>query len=88
MTEEEKVFAELKRTMAILLNLNTQEMDSIAEISSHLRNDLGIDSVESLDFLSSIEELYKIKISDYEAAKLEKVSDVISIIIKKKTMEK
>ena len=84
MTDKEKLFSGLKRIMATLLKVDIEEIDQIANMSSKLRDDLGIDSVESLDFLTSIESLYSIQILDQEAAKLEKVSDVIDLILSKK----
>lgn len=80
---KEKIFCELIEIMATLLKLETTEIEQIAKIDSNLRDDLGIDSVESLDFLTSIEKLYSIKILDEEASKLTKVSDVIDLILKK-----
>ena len=50
MTDEE-VFLELKKIMTTILKVGIEEIDQMANTNSNLREDLGIDSVESLDFL-------------------------------------
>lgn len=82
-TAKEKIFDELIEIMAVLLKLEAKEIEEITNMDSNLRDDLGIDSVESLDFLTAIEKLYSIKILDEEAVTLKKVSDVIDLILKK-----
>ena len=85
---QEEIFSQLKQIMATLLKLDSKEIDQIATLNSKLRNDLGIDSVESLDFLTSIEKLFKIQISDQEAARLETVLDAIQLILRKNSVSK
>lgn len=80
---EQKVFSELKKIMANILKVDIEEIDQMANANSKLRDDLGIDSVESLDFLTAVEALYQIDISDQEAAGLETVSDAIKLILDK-----
>lgn len=81
---EDQVFVDLKTIVSKLMKLSLAEVDGRAHQNSNLRDDLGIDSVESLDFLTAVEELYSIKISDEEATTLQTVADVITLIMKKK----
>lgn len=82
---EEKIFVGLKKIMATILKVDLEEIDQMANINSRLREDLGIDSVESLDFLTAMEALYEIEISDQEAASLETVSDAVKLILDKRS---
>lgn len=45
--------------------------------------DLGIDSIDLLDFVMKIENHFNIKIEDSELLKINSISDVISILEKK-----
>jgi len=83
MNTADNIFLNLKLIMANLLKTDLQEINQLATLNSKLRDDLGIDSVESLDFLASIEKTYSIQISDKEATKLERVSDAIDLILGK-----
>ena len=85
--DSEKIFLNLKEIMAVLLKVDIGEINAIANTNSALRDDLGIDSVEGLDFLTAIESSYSIHISDHDAAKLKTVSDVIDLIFSKKYSE-
>ena len=84
MLTAEHIFSDLKKITSRLLRLPLTEIEQIAHYDSHLKTDLGIDSVESLDLLHELESMYSIEIADEEASKLEKVSDVISLILSKK----
>lgn len=84
MLTTDQVFSDLKKIMATLLKKSLEEVEQMARYDSLLKDDLGIDSVESLDFLHALESFYSTAISDEEAARLEKVSDVIDLIISKK----
>ncbi len=53
------------------------------KIDSNFR-DLGIDSIELLDFVVKIEEEMNITISDEELLKLETIKDIVEIIDSKK----
>ena len=81
---EQIIFSDLKKIMATLLKTDLNKIDQMASLDSKLREDLGIDSVESLDFLTEIENVYSIHVLDQEAMKLERVSDVIKLILSKK----
>ena len=84
MLTNEQIFTDLKDITAKLLRINFEDIEKIAHYDSTLKNDLGIDSVESLDLLHELETRYGIEINDAEAAKLEKVSDVIDLVLSKK----
>ncbi len=45
-------------------------------------DDLGIDSLESLDFLSGLEERFKVNPDQYEANDKRKVSEIVDYILK------
>lgn len=83
--ENEKIFKELKEIMAKLLKRSYDEIDKKARIDSKLRDDLGIDSLESLDFLSAIEKGFSVEVKDSEIMELQTVADVISLIREKST---
>ncbi len=81
------IFVKLKTVMATILKLDISEVDEMTSAKSSLKDDLGIDSVESLDFLASIENMFSITIFDHEAPDLRTVQDVIDLIIKKQTVQ-
>jgi acyl carrier protein len=54
--------------------------DSQINDDSNLTNDLGADSLDTLELVMTLEEVFKIEISDSEAEKLETVSDVYTFI--------
>ena len=83
--EDEEIFKQLKEIMAKLLKRSYDEIDKKARTDSRLRDDLGIDSLESLDFLSAIEKGFSIEVKDSEIMELQTVSDVISLIREKST---
>lgn len=53
-------------------------------LDSKFQADLGADSLDSVELVLAIEEAFKIEISDKEAAKIVKVSDIVEIVISKK----
>ncbi len=84
--DQRAIFVKLKGVMAVILKLDISEVDGMAVVDSTLRDDLGIDSVESLDFLAAIENMFSISITDHEAPSLRTVQDVIDLIIKKQAV--
>lgn len=54
--------------------------DSKINDDSNLTNDLGADSLDTLELVMTLEENFKIEISDSEAEKLETVNDVYTFI--------
>lgn len=47
---------------------------------SNLANDLGADSLDTLELVMTLEEEFKVEISDSEAEKLETVADIEKFI--------
>lgn len=81
---EEQIFTDIKKITAKLLRVSDKEMEQLARLDSALTDELGLDSIESLDLRYSLESFYSLEISDEEAARLIKVSDVINLILEKK----
>ena len=77
------IFIKLKTIMAGILKIDPSGVNNLAGVNSFLKKDLGIDSVESLDFLAAIESVFSITILDSEATDLKTVQNVIDLIIKK-----
>ncbi len=82
MKSSQEVLEDLKNIMVRLLKISKRELEGLLSLNSQLK-DLGIDSVESLDFLNEVESLYSFKIADEDATELRTVSDVIALVIKK-----
>lgn len=51
---------------------------------TNFEQDLNLDSIDSLELIMALEDIYDISISDADAAKLRTVNDVINLIDKKK----
>ena len=83
MLTKDQIFSNLKKIMSKLLKRDLKEVEDMVKFESNLKDDLGIDSVESLDFIYALEEFYSIEIDDKEAIKLEKVSDAVNLILQK-----
>tara|TARA_X000000950_G_scaffold54100_1_gene64604 strand:- start:3659 stop:3892 length:234 start_codon:yes stop_codon:yes gene_type:complete len=47
---------------------------------SNLVNDLGADSLDTLELVMTLEQEFKVEISDSEAEKLETVADIIKFV--------
>ena len=52
-------------------------------MEDHLENDLGIDSIGSVEFVTELEDIYQIEISDEELDSAQTVSGVVNIILEK-----
>lgn len=50
---------------------------------TNFQQDLHLDSIDSLELIMSLEDIYDISVSDADAAKLRTVDDVINLIDKK-----
>jgi acyl carrier protein len=48
------------------------------EPNMHLKDDLGLDSAQSLELLCGIEEAFETEIDEMAAAKVERVSDLLA----------
>ena len=83
MLTTDQIFSDLKAIMAKLLKISLEEINELASLEANLREEIGIDSVESLDLLHALEARYSIEISDEEAANLVTINDVIELILSK-----
>jgi len=72
MTVQEKIFCKLAENLKI-------DFEKI-QIDAHLRNDLGADSLELMEFLLDLEEEFDVEISDKEASEIYSVKDCVNII--------
>lgn len=50
---------------------------------TNFQQDLSLDSIDSLELIMELEDIYDISISDADAAKLKTVNDVINLIDQK-----
>lgn len=50
---------------------------------TNFQQDLNLDSIDSLELIMELEDIYDISISDADAAKLKTVNDVINLIDQK-----
>jgi acyl carrier protein len=69
----------MERVSKVLCNELGIEEKQI-QIESHLMNDLGADSLQSLEVIMSLEEEFDIIIPDEALDKIEKVSDIQKIV--------
>ncbi|RJP29192.1 MAG: acyl carrier protein [Candidatus Omnitrophota bacterium] len=54
------------------------------KIDSDLTEELGMDSLDSVELVMALEEAYGIEIPDEDAEKIRKVSDILDYLIKRK----
>lgn len=52
---------------------------------TNFQQDLNLDSIDSLELIMELEDIYDISISDADAAKLKTVGDVINLVDQKTT---
>ena len=58
--------------------LSVKESD--IEMSSHLAEDLGADSLDAIDIVMSIEDRYEIEVPDEVVEKMKTVEDIVNYI--------
>jgi acyl carrier protein len=51
--------------------------------ASHLRNDLGADSLDALEILFQLEEEFDIKIPEADARRMAKVQDIVGYVTRR-----
>ena len=66
----------VKKVIAEQLGVDSSEITS----ESHFTNDLGADSLDSVELIMALEEEYGIEIPDEDAEKIQTVGDVIKYI--------
>jgi acyl carrier protein len=72
------VFDEVKKSLAEIMS---KDEDDIT-METDLVNDLGVDSVDSVELIMALEETYDVSISDEDAAQLKTVGDVVEYVEK------
>lgn len=70
------VFDEIKEILVDQLAVNENDI----EMSSHLVDDLGADSLDAIDIVMSIEDRYEIEVPDEVVEKIETVEDIVNFI--------
>lgn len=74
-----EIFAQTQTIVAEILRV---DKTAISE-ESHIKNDLGADSLDQVTLLMALEEKFNEEISDEEAEKMLTVGDTVSFIEKK-----
>lgn len=60
--------------------LDVDFSDTSMTAASSLENDLGMDSLNLIDFLVFLEKKYSVKISDEKLTDVETISDIVSVL--------
>ena len=76
---------EIRAKLETIITRNINKTISLEQVTeeSRLRQDLGIDSLETVELLFEIEMQFDVKISDDEAVKMVTVRDAVDTIQKK-----
>lgn len=74
------MFEEIKKIIAEQLNIAEDRIN----LESRFVEDLGVDSLDTLEMLMALEDNYSIQISNEDAQKLITVKDVVDYIESKK----
>ena len=70
------VFEQVKESLAEILS---KDMDMI-DMDTKLVDDLGVDSIDSLELIMAVEEVYDITIPEEDAMAMKTVGDVVEYI--------
>ncbi|WPP52592.1 phosphopantetheine-binding protein [Catalinimonas niigatensis] len=70
----------LYKVREILEKVKPERSSGLAEITSHLSKDLGLDSLDIVEFVLLLEWNFKISISDHEAENLSTVAQAIELV--------
>lgn len=72
----EKVFFQIRKNLSKSLKIKESEI----ELSSTLKDDLGIDSADGIDMVFMIEEQFSIKVSDRDLKDVHSIQGLVTLI--------
>lgn len=72
-----------KEKIVIQIIQDTVGSDRTPKIVDSLKDDLNFDSLDKVEFIMKVEEVFRIEITDGEADKIDTVQDVVDIIGRK-----
>ena len=72
------------RIISIVNSLKTSWVNHEVTLSSNLRDEFQLESIDFLDLIHQVEMMFHIKITPEEAKDCKLVSDVVNLVIKKK----
>ncbi len=85
MGEDKSIEQEVARRLVDAVGLDMQADNIRTETS--LRDDLGLDSLQSVTLILELEDVFDVEIFDEEIAALETVGDVVRLVKQKKSQE-
>ena len=85
MGEDRSIEQEVARRLIDAVGLDMQADNIRTETS--LRDDLGLDSLQSVTLILELEDVFDVEIFDEEIAALETVGDVVRLVKQKKSQE-
>jgi acyl carrier protein len=75
--EEQKIFEEVKKVVVEQLGVSDSEVTREASFV----DDLGADSLDTVELVMALEEAFSIEIPDEDAEKIKTIGDTVSYII-------
>merc|ERR1719320_66985 len=70
----------LPRVVAVCMNQRHAKRDITITEKTHIENDLGLDSLDQVEFEMALEDEFNIEIPDEEADTLHTVEDVVNLV--------
>ncbi len=74
--DAEDIYKRVRKILARMVKLK----ESAVTLEAHLRDDLGVDSVDIWDIMTKMEEEFDIDVEEGDAAGVETVQDVVNIV--------
>ncbi len=74
------MFEQVKEALVDSLNIDENDI----ELTSSLKEDLDIDSIDAVELSLDLEEKFDVELSDEELAALKTVEDIVNLIESKK----
>ncbi len=74
--DAEDIYKRAQKILARMVKLK----ESAVTLEAHLRDDLGVDSVDIWDIMTKMEEEFDIGVEEGDAAGVETVQDVVNIV--------